>query len=85
MKEGHAWAVIYIGTNFTVDLYNRICSISDCSANVFDNHPVTDNVINGSTIHIQYDLTGKSLATLPHSICMLLVGYRMFLSSLVSF
>lgn len=56
VKHGNAWAVIYIGRNFTIDTFSRLCSSSSlCPLTV----KVSNETIDGSTLHIQRDLSGK--------------------------
>jgi len=57
VNQGKAWAIIYIGSNFTVDLFKRICSVNTCPAYI--DGDINDEIVNGSTIFVQYDFTSK--------------------------
>lgn len=50
VEEGHAWAAVVIGENFTVDLFTRIREFI-----------ITPNtsVIEGSTIYLHMDVTSE--------------------------
>jgi len=58
VRQGNAWAAIYIGKSFTVDTIQRLCSSSGCPFNPF-NESATNDTINGSSIHIQRDLSSE--------------------------
>lgn len=59
VKLGKAWAAIYLPENFTTDLLHRVCAIypSKCPPN-FGN--ITEETINGSSVHIYADVTSKT-------------------------
>ena len=56
VRQGKAWTAIYIGTNFTVDLFSHLCYSSDCP---FPTQPVTNKTITGSAIHTHHDKSSE--------------------------
>ena len=58
VKLGQAWGAVYLGSEFTMDLLKRVCSVSKCPSTV----PAPDNTtINGSTIHLFADVTSENI------------------------
>jgi hypothetical protein len=61
VRQGRAWAAVYLSKNFSLDLLTRVCAIypSKCGET-----NVTNEIINGSSIHIYADVTSE-LITMP--------------------
>lgn len=56
VKLGRAWGAVYLGSNFTMDLLVRVCSVSPCPPGI---PPVDNTTINGSAVHVYADVTSK--------------------------
>ena len=57
VRRGKAWAAIYLGRNFTVDLFTRLCDGNpNCPSFI---GPVTNTTIDGSAVHIRGDVTSE--------------------------
>lgn len=57
VRQGKAWAAVYLGPDFTFDLLKRVCNVSHCPRNA--SIPPPDNTTaNGSAVHLYTDLTG---------------------------
>ena len=65
VKDGHAWSAIYLQKEFTIDMLIRMCSVepSKCYGKgrpLPDPIPVTNETIDGSSVHMYSDLTSMS-------------------------
>ena len=69
VRRGKAWAAIYLSENFTTYLLDRVCAINPSKCPLqFGN--ITNEVINGSSVHIYADVTSELiLYTIIYSFC----------------
>jgi hypothetical protein len=65
VSKGNAWSAIVIEEQFTISLFERMCSVApdECKKivpiNSSDVPPLTPAVIDGSTVHLYSDLSGE--------------------------
>ncbi len=59
VERGDAWAAIIIYENFTLDQVVRMCSIASEQCKEYHDviPPLTQDIINQSTIHVKADVT----------------------------
>ena len=59
VREGTAWSAVVIDTNFTDDLFKRICSIAAEECKNISVPLLTEDIIDQSTVHLHSDVSSK--------------------------